>query len=285
MTHVESLWDMTSRTYPAIDSRVVLRNDATAEMWTPPTDQALEQYLERYPPENIERMQTPVPLADQVGKMRDLDLIGVVHGTDVEALSNAVDRYPDRLIGFAKVDPDDGMDAVRAFELAVEEYGMAGLDTSPWLTGIRPTDRRYYPLYAKAEELGVPVNVHASNSMNRYVTMDYGHPKHVDQIAAQFPELRIIARHAGWPYIDQMIGVTFRQPNVYVELSGFHPRHWDQRLVDQIDGGLLTDRALWGTSHPIIDWEDSLEGLDRLGINEETKRNILYDNPARLYGL
>lgn len=276
---------MLDRDYPAIDSRVVLRDEAAAETWTPPTDPAVEQYLARYPQSNIDKMQTPIPLAEQVAKMEELDLVGVIHGKDTGRVASAVEEYPDRFIGFAKVDPTNGMDAVEKFEVAVEEYGLAGLDTSPWKTGIHATDRQYYPLYAKAAELDVPVNIHASNSMNRYVTMDYGHPKHVDRIAAQFPDLEIIARHAGWPYIDEMIGVTFRHPNVYVDLSGFHPRHWDRRIVDQIDGGLLADHALWATSHPIIDWEESLDGVDALDISEEAKRKLLYENPAELYGV
>ena len=119
-----------------------------------------------------------------------------------ETVAAFVRRYPGRFIGFAGVDPHKGMDAVRELEYAVRELGLQGLAVEPFEYHLAANDRRFYPLYSKCVELGIPVNLHCSINYSTMSRMEYGRPIHLDDVAVDFPELKIIAMTAGWPWVS-----------------------------------------------------------------------------------
>ena len=100
-----------------------------------------------------------------------------------------------------------------------------------------------------------------------------------------FPELKVIASHAGWPWILQMVAVAWRHPNVYLELSGIRPRYLHRDLVSYFDTPVLKGRVLFATDYQLLEWSTSINDLLELPISEDTKREILWDNAARLFGL
>src|SRR5256885_1142879 len=75
--------------------------------------------------------------------------------------------------------------------------------------------RRYYPLYAKCVELDIPVRAYTSMSYANDLPYDVAHPRHLDQVAVDLPELRLVAGLAGWPWVSDMVGLLRRHPNLY----------------------------------------------------------------------
>ena len=109
------------------------------------------------------------------------------------------ERHPQRFIPFAGVDILQGMAAVRELEYWVRERGFRGLSLRPFMIKLPADDRRYYPLYAKCVELQIPLSIHTSANWTTVSVSDLGHPRHIDVVAADFPELKIIMSHAGYP--------------------------------------------------------------------------------------
>jgi len=238
---------------------------------------------------------TPQPIGETIAEMREAGIVhAVIAAADSETLGGAkianeliadlVRAHPDTLTGYAGVDPRKGMAAVRELEHAVRELGLRGLSTDPFINQLLPTDAQYYPLYAKAVELGIPVFSHCSVNFDSRVVMDYGHPRHLDQVACHFPELTIIARHGGWPWVLDMVAVAWRHENVYVEISGISPKYLHRDLLTYADG-LLRHKFLFGTSYPLQPFKRAVEEFLALPLRDETKRAILYDNAAKLLHL
>jgi len=113
------------------------------------------------------------------------------------------ERHPDRFIPFAGVDIMKG----------------------PTALGLPADDRHYYPFYAKCVELGVPLSIHTSANWTSVAVNDLGHPRHLDPVARDFPELRIIMSHGGYPWVLEACLLAWKYENVYLELAAHRPRY------------------------------------------------------------
>ena len=147
-------------------------------------------------------------------------------------------QYPDRFIGMANLSPHDGMRGVREFERLVRDCGLGGLRVSSLYTMIPASDRRYYPLYAKCAELDLPLRIYTAMNYANDRPYDLGHPRHLDQVAMDFPELRIVAGLGGWPWVNEMVALLRRHPRLYADTGSHRPRHfatpgsgWEQFLA------------------------------------------------------
>ncbi|MGH7610747.1 MAG: amidohydrolase family protein, partial [Candidatus Dormibacteria bacterium] len=148
------------------------------------------------------------------------------HGWKVsnELVARLVSQRPERFLGFASVDPNKGEAAVAELEHAVRELGMRGLKLHPPTQHFYANDRAHYPLWAKAEELGIPVLIHTGHNQSGG-RLKYGDPTTVDDVALDFPRLRIILAHFGFPWVEQAISVVWIRRNCYLELSGWSPKY------------------------------------------------------------
>ena len=175
----------------------------------------------------------------------DLDRRGVelcvVSGRDCEttygfpANNNSIlefcRAYPNKFLGFWGIDPHKGMDAVREVEHVIKDLGMRGIATDPYLAHCPPSDARYYPIYAKCVELGVPVFVTtAPPAQVPRAIMDYIDPRQIDVVARDFPELILIMSHGGYPFVNEAIFACMRNANVYMDLSEYDRRQGHLRL-------------------------------------------------------
>ncbi len=135
-----------------------------------------------------------------------------------------VRQHPTRFAGLATVDLDRPMVAVRELRRRVRDDGFVGLRMLPWLWGVPPTDRRYYPLFAECVELGVPfcTQVGHTGPLRRSET---GRPiPYIDEIALDFPELVIVCGHVGYPWTEEMVAVARKHENVYIDTSAYTTR-------------------------------------------------------------
>ena len=204
------------------------------------------------------------------------------HGWKVpnEMVAALVAQRPDRFVGFASVDPNKHQLAVEELEHAVRDLGMRGLKLHPPTQHFYPNDRAHYPLWAKAEELGIPVLVHTGHNQSGG-RMQYGDPTHLDEVALDFPNLRLILAHFGFPWVNQAISVTWIRRNCYLELSGWSPKYIPD-TVWKYAKGIFPDRVLFGTDAPVMTAQRWLRDFEEIDLPEEVKRKILYTNSRRL---
>ncbi|WP_366921561.1 amidohydrolase family protein [Metallumcola ferriviriculae] len=198
-----------------------------------------------------------------------------------------VARYPNRFVGFATVDPREGMEAVRELETAVKDFGLRGLNLQPCFLRMEPTHRLFYPLYAKCVELGIPVTLHTGVNYSEVHPMKYDHPLHIDEVACDFPELNIIACHTGWPWISDIVAVARKHPKVYMDLGGISPKYiakqgsgWE--VFFHFANSLLQEQVLFATDWPVFPFQRAIEELKGLAFKEEVKEKILFRNAEKL---
>lgn len=189
-----------------------------------------------------------------------------------------------RLRGVAGVDLSRPVDAVRELRRAVDELGFVALRVVPWLWGLPPTDRLYYPLYAACVELGVPFCTQVGHT-GPLRPSETGRPiPYIDQVALDFPELTIVCGHIGYPWTAEMVAVADKHVNVYIDTSAYTARRYPNELVEYLRGRGRR-KVLFGTNYPMITPSQALEHLEQLGLDEETCGLFLSGNARRLFAL
>jgi len=202
---------------------------------------------------------------------------------DNDCVASIVARAPRRLIGCASVDPRLGMSAVRELRRAVRALGCRGLKLLPFLYDEPPSSRIYYPLYTECIELGVPVLILTGHTAVR-ARSEVGRPLHLDEVALFFPELTIIAGHAGYPWTDELVSLAWKHERVFIDTSGHRPKYFPPQLTRFLDS-YGRDKVMFGTGYPLMDYAGPLAEFRALGLREETNAKVLGDNAAKLFGL
>jgi predicted TIM-barrel fold metal-dependent hydrolase len=216
----------------------------------------------------------------------------VPFGTTNDELSALLRDYPNRFIGLARISGLIGMKGVRELERRVREEGFQALGVSALVDGIPASDRRYYPLYAKAVELDIPVRIYSSMNYATDRPYDLGHPRHLDQVAIDFPELTIIGGLGGWPWVNEMVALVRRHPKLHLDTSAHRAKYLGQRgsgweMLLQFGNTLIQDKVLVGLSAGLVgQTHETLikEYLD-LPLKDTVKDKWLYGNAARIFGL
>ncbi|MCV7441486.1 amidohydrolase [Mycobacterium paraense] len=195
-----------------------------------------------------------------------------------------VGSHPTRFAGLAAVDLDRPMAAVRELRRRVQE-GFVGLRVVPWLWDAPPTDRRYYPLFAECVESGVPFCTQVGHT-GPLRPSETGRPiPYIDQVALDFPELVIVCGHVGYPWTEEMVAVTRKHENVYIDTSAYTIKRLPDELVRFMKTGTGQRKVLFGTNYPMITHTHALAGLDELGLSDEARRDFLRGNAERVFGL
>jgi uncharacterized protein len=195
-----------------------------------------------------------------------------------------VGRHPDRVIGIASVDLQRPMDAVRELRRCVRHLGLRGLRVLPWLWGLPPDDRRYYPLYAECIELGIPFCLQVGHA-GPMCASEPGRPiPYLDHVALEFPELVIVAGHIGFPWVSEMISLAIKYPNIHIDTSAYKASRYPQDFVEYLRGPGRA-KVLFGTNYPMLTAAECLAGFDQLNLDAETRALFLGGNAARVFGL
>ena len=234
---------------------------------------------------------------------RAIDTKAVIFSVDAETetgdlpdpndyVAQAVDSYPDVFIGFCSVDPRKGKAAVEELERSVLSLGLRGLKLHPIHQAFFPDDPAFIPLFAKAEELGIPVLMHSGYAAaganapgGGGFELAYSRPiPHVDSLAARHPDLTIIMAHPAWPWIQEQVAVALHKSNVFIDLSGWAPRYIPKELISEASGR-LRKKVLFGSDYPYISPVTWLEQFQELDIRDESRPLILHDNAARILNL
>lgn len=193
-----------------------------------------------------------------------------------------LEMQPKRFRGLYGINPWLMMDGVRELEAAVKEYGFVGAVTH--VAGFAPfNDKIWYPFYAKCAELDIPVITQAGH-FGEFMPEGWAHPLLLDDVALDFPELKIIGGHTAWPWTDQMIAVALKDPNVFISVEAHLPKYFEPSLVRYINSR-GQDKVLWGSDWPVTDLKRNLAQVEQLGLRDEPKRKLLRENAIRVFKL
>lgn len=208
-----------------------------------------------------------------------------------EEVAETCAEHGDVLIPFGSIDPWKGKAGAREARRLVEEYGVRGFKFHPSIQGIAPNDPVAYPLYEAIEELGVPALFHSGQTGigagvpgGGGIRLKYSNPMLVDDLAVDFPEMRIILAHPSFPWQDEALAVANHKPYVYIDLSGWSPKYFPPQLVHYANS-LLKDKVLFGSDFPVIKPDRWMADFDKLEIKPEVRPKILKDNAVKLLGL
>lgn len=204
-----------------------------------------------------------------------------------EEIAELCDRHPGRVYGLVGIDPKTGMDGVRRLEYFVGERGFVGAHLHPYGFGLPPHHRRYYPFYAKCAELDVPVVIQTGHSAE-FLPNGLGRPLYLDAVALDFPELRILAAHTGWPWCEELISLAWKHPHVYISTSAHAPKYLGTRGYGSLLQFMNTRgrrKVLFGTDYPVLHHREALEQVEGLELSEEAKRFYLRENALGVFRL
>jgi len=257
-------------------------------------------------PETFRRAATAVA-ADDAGVMAEIDRATISHvlitgfdeastgGTTFvtnECVAAVCARHPTRFIPFAGIDVMRGAAAVRTLDGWVRHRGFRGVSLRPFMVGLPADDRHYYPVYAKCVELGVPVSIHASANWTENRPSDLGHPRYFDRVACDFPELKLILSHAGYPWVLEACLLAWKHPNVYLELAAHRPRYftapgagWEPLL--RYGQTTIQDKILYGSGAFLIGRPPAelLAEMRALPLAPGVMEKWLWRNAAALLGI
>jgi predicted TIM-barrel fold metal-dependent hydrolase len=204
-----------------------------------------------------------------------------------EGVAKLLKAYPDRFVGFAGFDPNTGALAVDEIEYAVKELGFSGVKSVGSALELDINDKAFYPCYSKAQELGIPILIHTGSVIIKGVRVKHVHPLMVDDVAFDFPDLKIICAHlGGWQYLDA-ISMLLHHRNVFADLS-FWPLN--PLYVGLVPWSLLeqtvSDKVLLGSDYPAGQTpKEAAEAVKRLPVSQSFKQKILGNNAAAILGL
>lgn len=207
-----------------------------------------------------------------------------------ERVAEFAAQHSDIMIAFASIDPTRGAAAVEEAKRLVASGGIRGLKLHPPLQQFFPNDRIAYPLYEVFAQAGLPVLFHTGHSGigtgmpgGGGVRLKYGNPMHIDDVAVDFPDLKIILAHPSFPWQEEAISVCLHKPTVYIDLSGWSPKYFPPILI-QYANTLLKHKMLFGSDYPLITPERWMADFAKIDIRPEVRPLILKENAVQFFG-
>ena len=204
-----------------------------------------------------------------------------------ERVYDICSQNPDRFSGLAGVDPFRGMEGLNDLETAVKEYGFVGAHLYPHWCELPPNHRKYYPYYAKCCELGIPIMMQVGHNLiyskNRRLP-SVGKPIYLDQVAIDFPELKLIGIHIGIPWTEEMISMCWKHENIYTAGDAYAPKYWPEAFIHYANS-YGKHKVMFGTDWPVIDPIRAVDEFNNLNFKDSSKELVLRENAVRVFNL
>ena len=193
-------------------------------------------------------------------------------------------RKSPRLIPFACVNPYMVTHPAKELERLVKDLGFRGVKLYPTYNYFYPNEPMLYPLYAKAQELRIPVMAHTGSSVFPGARIKYGDPIFWDDVCVDFPDLVVIMAHCGRGFwYDRAQFLMRLHKNLYGDVAGLPPQNLLKYLPEL---ERISHKVLFGTDFPgVPDVKKNIDVIRRLPLSDEAKERILGGNAARLLGL
>ena len=200
-------------------------------------------------------------------------------------------RHPERIIqcwGALEPAKKNILDEARK---AVEDLGFIGFHFHPIMQHFAVDDQRYYPLFEQISALGAAVMVDVGTTGmgagmpgGHGAVIRHAHPSSIDRLAADFPDLKIVMAHPGWPWVEETTAVALHKGNVYWEMSGWAPKYFPGNLKTDMRGR-LQDKIMFGSDYPSMPYARILTEWRELGYKDEVMEKIFHKNAERILGL
>ena len=217
-------------------------------------------------------------------------------GTGIKRISNEeVARFAqdnsDIMMAFASIDPHKSKFGAIEARRMIEDYGVKGFKFHPPIQNFHPYDRMAWPIYEVIAEYGLPAIFHTGHSGmgtgmrgGGGIRLKYGQPIMVDDVAVDFPDMKIILAHPSWPWTDESLSMALHKNNVFIDLSGWSPKYFPKQVIHYANTQ-LKHKMLFGSDFPLIKPDKWMEAAKDAGFREEVMPMIMKDNAAKLLGL
>jgi len=240
----------------------------------------IDQYLEKMDLAGIERS---LLIAVRAGDIRVPESFEIPYSRVYEICQ----EHPERFSGLAGIDPFRGMAGLKDLEEAVNHMGFVGAHLYPHWCELPPDHAKYYPYYAKCSELNIPIMMQVGHNLiysrNRRLP-SVGKPIYLDQVAIDFPELKLIGIHIGIPWTDEMISMCWKHENVFTAGDAYAPKYWPESFVHYANS-YGKNKVMFGTDWPVIDPIRAVKEVEDLGFREEAKKLIMRENALKVFNL
>ena len=257
------------------------------------SQEAMGRYF-RYQPQH----QTVPEMAEMYRKLRMAFVVftvdgekGASRGVTNEEVADLAHQHGDVAIPFASINPHRGKAGVEQARRLIKDFRVKGFKFHPSVQEFFPNDRLAYPLYELIAEAKVPALFHtgqtgvgAGTRGGGGIRLKYSNPLHLDDAAADFPDMPIVLAHPSFPWQEEALSVATHKPQVYIDLSGWSPKYFPPILI-QYANTLLKDKILFGSDYPVISPEKWMEEFAKLPIKPEVRPLIMKENAARLLRL
>ncbi|HEX2832264.1 MAG TPA: amidohydrolase family protein [Thermoanaerobaculia bacterium] len=216
------------------------------------------------------------------------DVMGFTRETN-DWIANFTKEHRDRLLPVGSVNPLHEID-VRAEIRRVLDLGIRMIKIHPPHQLFTPNGYRgelwqLAEIYRACEERDVPVMFHTGTSVFPRARNVFADPMPIDDVAIDFPKLKIILAHAGRPlYGETALFLARRHRNVHIDISGIPPKallRYFPRVRD------IAAKVLWGTDWPspgVVSMKRNVEEFRALGLGDEVETQILWNNANALFG-
>ena len=232
---------------------------------------------------------------------KDMDEANISHGiihaeyeygeqADIlnKEVAKIVKKDPERFSGFGTISMETIRPAVALKQLEeIKQLGLIGVNIQPAFFKISIDDRLLYPVYAKAEELGLIVAIHTGVNYSTTHPIRHEHPLLLDQVACDFPNLKIIACHAAWPWIAEIVAVARKHTNIMMDFGGLAPKclgvpgsGWE--VLYSFMNNLLADQVLFATDWPVFPMKRAVDEWQQLNLKPEVLQKLLGGNATKL---
>ena len=237
-----------------------------------------------------------LPPRELIAVMDDLGIrLGVFTGRDWygddpdwpltnEAIAEAVADFPDRFVGMGGLDPRRP-DPSGSVHRAVEDLGLVGICIDGFALGTSPADPNFRVIYEACIELDVPIVITLGALPGIPSPMDASHPRHIDELALRYRDLRIVLSHAGFPFTGELLGVVFRHDNIWMENSFYHFAPGVPAAMVEAANEWVTRRIMFASAYPSAPLAETIERLNAFPFTAEARQRMFHDNAAELLGL
>ncbi|MCC6791377.1 MAG: amidohydrolase [Thermomicrobiales bacterium] len=205
-----------------------------------------------------------------------------------EVIADYVKQHPEKMQGWASVDPTQP-DAVEQLEYCVTHLGLKGLKLGPVYQHFDPADRQYWPLFEVCRKHNLPIMWHQGTTFPSRAKLKWGLPLQLEDVAMDFPELKMIIAHLGHPWEEDTTVLVRKCPNVYTDISAVHYRPWRywQAMVTAMEYG-IAHKILLASDFPSGTIDNVIAGLRNVNkpvegtglpqIPKEIQDQIIYEN-------